>query len=303
MAFFRSSLKDNLGKHQLWLDSQGSQGRRFNAAGANFEKVDLSGVNLSRANLSGANLSSANLNEANLSEATLFGATLKGAKLNRANLSSALLSGVELQGAILVNAILQEAVLCEANLTGANLTGANLHKANLSLGIPEFVKVKNMQTLSIGSCIPFVAVNQTNLQEVNFSKTDLSEANLDFANLCAANLKEANLNKAKLFAANLNRANCDGANLHSADLFRITALDTNFSRAILTEACIESWQINSHTQFDDVICDSIYLKHILKTLPDYLLRKYCDRRPFNPKAIFAQGDFIKFLQQEYAISK
>ena len=297
MSIFKVSLKEHLAKHQLWLESHGAKGQRFSAAGANFEKAELSGANLHKANLSGANLSEVNLSNANLSEATLFGAKLSGANLNEADLSNALLSGVELQDASLQNAVLTEVILCEANLNNANLSSANLHKANLSLGIPEFVKAKNIQALLIGNAIPFVNVNQTNLKEANLSGANLSEANLDFANLSEANLSGANLSKAKLFAVNLSRANLSGANLDGADLFRLQALGTDFSSANLTDACIEEWIIDCDTKFDDVVCDSIYLKHILRSIPDYILRRYCDRRPFNPKATFAQGDFVKLLSK------
>jgi uncharacterized protein YjbI with pentapeptide repeats len=297
MIFFGASLKENLAKHQLWLESHGNQGQRFSAAGANFEKADLSGANLSKANLSGANLSEVNLSGANLIETTLFGAKLSGANLNAANLSSASLSGVELQGATLKDAILIESLLCEANLAGADLSNTDLHKANLSLGIPEFLKAKNIQLLLIGGGIPFVSINQTNLKEANLSGANLSEANLDFANLCEANLSGADLTKAKLFAVDLSKANLSGANLFSADLFRVKALSTNFSFANLTHACIEEWIIDRDTTFDDVICDSIYLKHVLRSLPDYILRRYCDRRPFNPKTKFAQGDFVKLISK------
>jgi len=144
-------------------------------------------------------------------------------------------------------------------------------------------------------CIYFVNVNQTNLKEANLSGANLSEANLDFANLFEANLSGANLQKAKLFAVNLSKANLSHASLEGADLFRSLALGTDFSSANFTESCIEEWIIDRDTKLDDLICDSIYLKHLLRSLPDYILRKYSDRRPFNPKAKFAQGDFVKLV--------
>lgn len=303
MSIFKMSLKESLAKHKLWLDSHGESGQRFSAAGANFEKTDLIQANLRKANLSGANLSKANLSGANLHEATLFGAKLRGANLNDADLSSALLSGAELQNANLQRAILTEALLCEADLTGADLSHANLHKANLSLGIPEFVKAKNIQSLLLGNTVPSLVANQTCLEEANLSGANLSEANLDFANLFAANLEGANLTKAKLFAVNLSKANLLRANLSGADLFRVKALATNFSFANLTDACIEGWIIDSGTNFDQLICDSIYLKHVLRSLPDYILRRYSDRRPFNPKTRFAQGELAKLVSKENAIAE
>ncbi len=303
MSIFKMSLKESLTKHKLWLDSHGENGQRLSAAGTNFEKADLSQANLIKANLSGANLSEANLSSANLREATLFGANLSGANLNNANLSEALLSGADLQGATLQKALLTEALLCEANLINVDLSHADLHKANLSLGIPEFVKAKNIQSLLLGNSIPSLFVNQTNLNGANLTEANLSEANLDFANLTEANLTGVNLSKAKLFAVDLSQANLSNANLNGADLFRVKALDTNFSSADFTDACIEEWLINRDTRFDEVSCDSIYLKHILRSLPDYILRRYSDRRPFNPQTKFAQGDFVKLISKDKTITE
>lgn len=303
MPIFKMSLKESLAKHQLWLDSHGENGQRLSAAGANLEKVDLNQANLSKANLSGANLSEANLSQSNLHEATLFGANLRGANLNATNLSAALLSGADLQGATLRQATLTEALLCEANLMDVDLSYADLYKANLSLGIPEFVKAKNIQSLLLGNSIPSLFANQTNLSAAKLTEANLSEANLDFANLTGADLTGANLHKAKLFAVDLSQANLSSANLNGADLFRVTALDTNFSAADFTDACIEAWLINRDTKFDEVRCDSIYLKHILRSLPDYILRRYSDRRPFNPQTKFAQGDFVKLISRDKTLTE
>ncbi len=303
MSLFRTSLKESLDKHKLWLESHGEAGQRFNMAGASFEQIDLRKANLIKANLSGTNLSEANLSEADLHEAILFGANLNGANLDGVNLSGASLSGAELQGASLQKAVLREAILCEANLNSANFSNADLHKANFSLGIPEFIKAKKIQALLSGAKVSSVDFYQTNLKESNLSGANLSEANLDFADLYAANLSGANLSQAKLFAANLNHADLSNANFYGADLFRVKACDANFSLANLTDACIEEWIIDSDTKFDGVNCQSIYLKHVLRTLPDYILRKYCDRRPFNSKATFAQGDFIKLIRRGNLVSE
>ena len=54
-------LKEILDQHQLWLDSDGEQGRR----------ASLYRVNLTEANLNGVNLREANLDEVNLTGAQL----------------------------------------------------------------------------------------------------------------------------------------------------------------------------------------------------------------------------------------
>jgi hypothetical protein len=66
-------------------------------------------------------------------------------------------------------------------------------------------------------------------------------------------------------------------------LTKIQAKKTDFSGARLTGACIESWDIDSTTRLDEVICDYIYLSS-----------KQRERRPISGK--FAQGEFAKLLQ-------
>ena len=75
-----------LKEHQLWLESNGGNGK----------KADLSNKNLIGANLIGANLRGANLKGAYLRGAYLRGANLEGAYLERANLRGADLEGTNL---------------------------------------------------------------------------------------------------------------------------------------------------------------------------------------------------------------
>ncbi|NER32342.1 MAG: pentapeptide repeat-containing protein [Symploca sp. SIO1C4] len=91
---------------------------------------------------------------------------------------------------------------------------------------------------------------------------------------------------ADIYDADIYGANLKSANLKSANLRRVKALGTNFSRAILTGACIQDWNINSETNLENVICDYIYLKKYEQK-----------RRPFNPKRNFEPGEFAKLVQK------
>ena len=114
-----SKLKEILDQHQLWIESNGVQGKCAN----------LCGARLDGANLSGANLSGAFLEGANLSYADLEGADLRGAKFSDADLRRA-----DLRGAKFSDADLRRADIRGANLTSANLTSANLKDAT---GLPN----------------------------------------------------------------------------------------------------------------------------------------------------------------------
>ena len=119
-----SELKEILDQHQLWIESNGVQGKC-----ADLEDARLDGANLINADLEGAILCIADLTGANLTGAKLTGANLYGANLSDASLTGANLSGANLG----------YANLGYANLEGANLIGASLEGANLegAVGLPN----------------------------------------------------------------------------------------------------------------------------------------------------------------------
>ena len=119
-----SKLKEILDQHQLWIESNGVQGKC-----ADLEDARLDGANLINADLEGAILCIADLTGANLTGAKLTGANLYGA-----NLSDASLTGANLSGANLTYVNLGYANLIGANLRGAFLEGANLYGA---VGLPN----------------------------------------------------------------------------------------------------------------------------------------------------------------------
>ena len=112
-----SELNLILEQHQLWIETNGVQGKLAN----------LTGANLSYANLRGAKLKDADLRRADLRRANLNGAILTGAIL-----TGAFLTGANLEDVSFINAYLEGANLEGANLTGANLTGAILRDADLT---------------------------------------------------------------------------------------------------------------------------------------------------------------------------
>jgi uncharacterized protein YjbI with pentapeptide repeats len=207
--------------------------------------------------LSRAYLREIDLREADFRGAKLIGANLAGAQLNRAELSGAMLSlayliGVNFSAANLSSADLSSADLSSADLTRANLNGANFREANLRVAT-------------------------------------LVEADLRGAFLVEADLREAELRRAILWGAildeaNLSRANFREAHLNYADLVATQALATSFEKAILTGVCIKDWHTNSATNFNDVLCDYVYLEIDQQ-----------ERRPHRDN--FTPGEFTKLFQK------
>ncbi len=95
------AIADRLKMHELWVASQGKEGRRLNLSGSNLEGIDLSGKLLAAAKLDHTILVGANLKNANLAAAVLTGANLQGA----------ILAFAELRGADLRWANLRETVM------------------------------------------------------------------------------------------------------------------------------------------------------------------------------------------------
>jgi uncharacterized protein YjbI with pentapeptide repeats len=207
--------------------------------------------------LSRAYLREVDLREADFRGAKLIGANLAGAELNRAELSGAMLSlayliGVNFSAANLSSADLSSADLSRADLSSANLNGANFREANLRVA----------------------TLVEADLRGAFLVEADLREAELRGAILWGAILDEANLS----------RANFREAHLNYADLVATQALATSFEKAILTGVCIKDWHTNSATNFNDVLCDYVYLEIDQQ-----------ERRPHRDN--FTPGEFTKLFQK------
>jgi len=186
-----AELNSILAEHRVWLDTQGTGGKRADLsgadlAGADFDHMDLRGVDLSDANLTGADFTGAkltcadivgppdpnrpdllpkpvcaNLAGAMLREADFTGAELSGANLKRAHLVDATLTGGEVGQP---GATLEDAILDGADLSGANFTGADLRGAHL-----------------IDACFHEACPGATAEEKANMDATDLEFAKLYFA--------------------------------------------------------------------------------------------------------------------------
>ena len=193
---------------------------------------------------------------------------LRSADLEDADLSNADLMGVNLMSANLSNADLMGVNLMSANLmlahlSSADLTGAYLENANLMVA---------------------------HLEGVDLMGADLMGADLEGVDLSSANLDGVDFSSANLEGVDFSSANLDGANLQMAQ-----ALNTNFEDANLTGACIEDWNINSNTNFENVKCDYIFLKYTY--LEEEQRWVFSDRIPHDPNKIFAPGEFTKRYQK------
>lgn len=167
--------------------------------------------------------------------------------------------------------------LSDAILSGLNLRGANFFKANLR----------------------YANVGNTDLSDADFSQAELIRANFSDARIIGTKFVKANLLKANLFNAFLREVNLAEADLRKADLSRaylyednlqgtnlsgLQALDTIFNKVELTGVCLEHWNINNGTKFEDVECAFVYLRQGEK-----------ERRPSS--GYFTSGEFAALFQR------
>jgi uncharacterized protein YjbI with pentapeptide repeats len=120
-----------LADHEIWLDHDGKDGRRFAMPGADLAGIDLTGARLTRADLRRADLTNSrlqgvHLQDAQLDRAKLVGVDAGGAIFTRASLRKADLTRANLRGARFDEVSLEGAQLQDADLHGANLTGTRL---------------------------------------------------------------------------------------------------------------------------------------------------------------------------------
>ena len=175
------------------------------------------------------------------------------------------------------------------NATGTNFKGANLKGVDFSHATLNNCNFKDADTSHINwshvegarSSINFTYTRMQLLISRKGTNGIYSDLNLSDRHLAGVDLIKANLS-----SADLTRSNLQHADLTFANLTNVKAGGTNFRHANLTGACIQNWTINSDTQFDDLICDYIYLT------PD---QDRQNRRPLSGS--FEPGDFEKLVDK------
>jgi uncharacterized protein YjbI with pentapeptide repeats len=179
---------------------------------------------------------------------------------------------------------------CGANLAAANFTGATLKSVNFSHSQKKqtiltntcWSKAKRLDRAITGDSILSDAAVRDLLITGRGYKKHYIGANLEGANLNGANLESADLKR-----ANLSHATLQQANLKDTNLAETLATGADFTKAYLTGACLESWNIDHTTILDNVDCQFVFLLQTPNTFGNR------ERRPHDPNKVFAQGDFEK----------
>jgi uncharacterized protein YjbI with pentapeptide repeats len=199
----------------------------------------------------------------------------KFAVIRQLGLALSALGGTNFWGANLTEARFTDATLKSANFTEATLTRTHFTGARqLNKAKPDKTYLANFPLLAL--LTDPNSGYQADLAGLDLRGAFLAHANLTNANLRHTDLANADLSGAELRSANLREANCIG---------------TNFTRAHLTGACLEAWNIDHSTIFEQVDCQHVFL---LETENAQGSR---ERRPHDPGANFEPGDFEKLFSE------
>ncbi|MEG4850929.1 pentapeptide repeat-containing protein [Microcoleus sp. B5-D4] len=176
------------------------------------------------------------------------------------------------------NTNLTDANFTQATLKCTKFTGANLTRT-------RFYEAKELHLARVGKSILDNTAIRTLLVTGNGREKSYLGANLRGANLIGADLSYANLKE-----ADISEATFQGAILEWTKLTLTQAIDTDFTNAHMTGACVEAWNIENSTNLDNVDCRFIYLlEHPREGTDDR------ERRPSSGE--FKPGEFTKLFEE------
>lgn len=196
-------------QHELWISSQGAQGKRASFRDAIIVDFDFSQKVLAGANFKGATLhrcrfTQAQLNEADYSEVKAREVDFTAAQLSNAILSAATLSHTSFSAAQLQKADLSQAHLEHANFTQVVATEANFRDAVMNqadmrasqLNLANFRDAQLVQT----------SFKNADLTQTIFRGADVSSALFDDANLLQTQFKDAVMHHVDMSVADFSQA-------------------------------------------------------------------------------------------------
>ena len=173
--------------------------------------------------------------------------------------------------------------LTDADFTGAILKNTDFRTANLTR--TRFHNAKKLDFARPGNTILANSTVLNLLVTLNGIGKSYPGANLKGANLKDAKLQEANLKEAHISEATFQEAGLEGANLTLTQ-----AIGTNFTKAKITGACVEAWNIDSSTILDNVNCRFVYLLEYPKLGTD-------DRECRPSSGEFKEREFTKLFEK------
>lgn len=211
-------LRTLIKEHELWLDSQGAEGRR-----AVFREDNLAGVDFSHQRLAGASFRGLNLARCKFIQA----------QLNEADFSDCNLQHCDFTAAMLDNAAFQQVDASNASFTAAQMAEVDFNAANLEHS--NFVQAKIPQTNFRDANL-----NGANLQQVTANLAQFRGAQMENTNLSSSDFTQAVFREANLRNANFSDSNMVQAHFKDAVLSHVDLNSADFSQALDISADIQA---------------------------------------------------------------
>ena len=243
---------------------------------ANLSSAKLGGAKLTDADLSGANLRGASLQSATITGANFDDAEIRNALLNQAigfdvqqlkstssyknaNISAVGLAELNLVGANFSGFNLTDALLAGATLTGVSFEGADIRGVRFGDAFAKGFSFSTLQSTSSYVAKDLSRISMTgNLNDLDFSgmliyRADFSSARLNrttFANSQSergyfpfvtaedSNFSGATLTDARMDQSNFKRANFSNADLTGVNLWRSNITGANFTGANIKDTAL-----------------------------------------------------------------
>ena len=177
----KEELEDILKSHEIWLGSDGKEGKKAILKRVNLKKIDLRGRDLRKIDMRQSDLAFCKLDDANLAGATISDVNFFKSSLNRCNFSGA-------------NAP-------NSNFSGVKANGAKFQAANVR-----------------STCFTHASLEDSDFNSATLNQADLRNSVLDGANLRKTKLENVRLNNSFLIGANLSRAILINCNLSSTNM-------------------------------------------------------------------------------------
>lgn len=163
-AMREKRLEEMLVAHKLWLESEGSEGKRADMRGisltggsAHFRRADLRRADFSYASfmlvdfrcarLEGANFQGSTFLDVDFRGSNLMGADFRGAKFTQADFRLAESAGVNFQDAELYLIHCGKTDFSNADFRNANTTGINFSRTNIEGALIDATHEKKAQTM------------------------------------------------------------------------------------------------------------------------------------------------------------
>ncbi len=210
--------------HQLWLETEGREGKRFRYIAEDMQGQRFSGLNLAQAQFRGEDLYGMQFDGANLREADF-----SDCNLQRTNFGHAKMDGANVSRANLAFANMNYVSAAASNFSGANLEGTMLRDCNFA--------DSNMRDANFQGTIAMHSIFvRAQLRNASFLEAILENADFTDADMRASHMVRGLLTETKFDGATFKGAVLEEIDFSAADFTLANDVAEEYQRTALSVA-------------------------------------------------------------------